>query len=301
MPLVTLERAVALLQAGAVVGVPTETVYGLAARAAEPAAVHQIFARKGRPADHPLIVHVADAPEEAGVADDRAVALARAFWPGPLTLVLPRLPWVPDAVTGGGDSVGVRAPAHPLVHALLRAVGPLAAPSANPFGRTSPTTAAHVLRYFPDLAVLDGGACAVGLESTIVDLTGPRAALLRPGAVSRGAVEAVIGPVAVGGATRAPGGLPAHYAPRARLVASAAPDADCAREVAAGRTVRVLRAADDAEAYARALYSALHEADAGGVDVIVAELAAPGAFGDAINDRLRRAHAASTRDDDGNS
>lgn len=291
MPRVDVAEAARLLRAGALVGVPTETVYGLAADALDPVAVAAIFAAKGRPANHPLIVHTLDDPDTHAFADDRARALAATFWPGPLTLVLPKRAHVPDAVTGGHPTVAVRSPAHPVARELLRrADRPFAAPSANRFGQLSPTTAEHVLASFPDLPVLDGGRCEVGVESTIVDLTGA-ATLLRPGGVPADAVEAVIGPLLYGGRTPAPGNLAAHYAPRAVLVATDDPDGEAARHRAAGRTVEVLRAMP-ATAYAHALYDALRALDARGADVIVAEWAASGGLGDAVNDRLRRAAAA---------
>ncbi|MFN7146831.1 MAG: L-threonylcarbamoyladenylate synthase [Myxococcota bacterium] len=291
MPRVDLAEAARLLRAGALVGVPTETVYGLAADALDPAAVAAIFTAKGRPANHPLIVHTLDDPDTHAFADDRARALAATFWPGPLTLVLPKRAHVPDAVTGGHPTVAVRSPAHPVARELLRlADRPFAAPSANRFGQLSPTTAEHVLASFPDLPVLDGGRCEVGVESTIVDLTGP-ATLLRPGGVPADAVAAVIGPLVHGGHTPAPGNLAAHYAPRAVLVATDDPEGEAARHRAAGRTVAVLRALP-ATAYAHALYDALRALDARGADVIVAEWAASGGLGDAVNDRLRRAAAA---------
>lgn len=296
--MVRLDEAAALLRAGALVGMPTETVYGLAANALDEAAVRAVFARKGRPADHPLIVHVL--PGDVGAhafADDRAAALARAFWPGPLTLVLPKRPHVPDVVTGGHSTVGLRSPDHPLAQALLAAAGvPIAAPSANRFGRVSPTTAAHVLEEFPDLPVLDGGPCAVGVESTIVDLTGPVPALLRPGGLPVADVERVVGPLARASATPAPGTLRAHYAPPARVVPTDDPTGTARRLRAQGLRVATLRAGDP-EVYARTLYAALREA--GDVDVVVAEWAAPGGLGDAINDRLRRAAAATEGDDHG--
>ncbi len=291
MPRVDLAEAARLLRGGALVGVPTETVYGLAANALDPAAVAAIFVAKGRPADHPLIVHTLDDPDAHAFADDRARRLAATFWPGPLTLVLPKRPHVPDVVTGGHLTVAVRSPSHPVARALLERAGvPFAAPSANRFGSLSPTTADHVLAAFPDLPVLDGGRCDVGVESTIVDLTGP-ATLLRPGGVPAEAVEALIGPLVRGGATPAPGNLAAHYAPRALLVATSEPDLEAARHRARGRRVEVLRALPGPD-YAHALYDALRALDARGADVIVAEWAAPGGLGDAVNDRLRRAAAA---------
>jgi L-threonylcarbamoyladenylate synthase len=289
MPRIEVAAAIARLRAGEVVGVPTETVYGLAAHALDSDAIARVYAIKGRPPGHPLILHCDGDVDAHAFADDRARALARAFWPGPLTLVLPRRPHVPDALTGGLDTVGVRAPAHPIALTIARAL-PFAAPSANRFGHTSPTTADHVLADFPDLPVVDGGPCEVGVESTIVDLTGP-AALLRPGGVPRDAIEAIVGPLGTS-TTRAPGTLKAHYAPRARVVPSHDPVGDSARLRAEGLRVEVLRAGPD---YARTLYAAMRASDA---DVLVAEWAPPGGLGDAINDRIRRA-AAATGDDDG--
>jgi len=191
-------RAAALLRRGGLVAFPTETVYGLGASAFDARAVARVFAAKARPSFDPLIVHVSDASElpRVAVADDPRVArLAAHFWPGPLTLVLPRRPEVPDIVTSGLDTVGVRVPSHPAARALLRAAGPLAAPSANPFGYVSPTTAAHVAERLGDAVdlVLDGGPCPVGVESTILSLVTEPASLLRPGGVPREDLEAVLG------------------------------------------------------------------------------------------------------------
>jgi len=191
--------AAALLRAGELVGMPTETVYGLAADALDPAAVNKIFAAKGRPADHPLIVHLPSAehlPQWAAAIPKDAIALARAFWPGPLTLILKRTPDVPDEVTGGQDTVGVRVPAHPVALALLRAFdGGMAAPSANRFGRISPTTAAHVQEELGERValILDGGACEVGIESTILDFSRDVPEILRPGAIGPEDIARVIG------------------------------------------------------------------------------------------------------------
>src|SRR5665213_997403 len=217
------------LLAGELVAFPTETVYGLGADAANAAAVAKIFALKGRPESHPLIVHIADPLALETWARDvpeGARVLAARFWPGPLTLILARAPGVPDAVTGGQDSVGIRCPSHPLAQELLLEFtligsGGVAAPSANRFGHVSPTTAQHVRAEFGgDLYVLDGGACEVGLESTIVDLSRGRPVLLRPGAITRADLAAVLGE-AIGdrdaNAPRASGTLAAHYAPRAPL------------------------------------------------------------------------------------
>ncbi len=234
------------LRLGRLVAFPTETVYGLGAAARDPAAVARIYAVKGRPATHPVIVHLASAAWlEAWVAAVPAVArrLGEAFWPGPMTLVLPRADGVPDAVTGGQSTVGVRVPDHPLALRLLRAFGDgVAAPSANRFGRVSPTTAAHVAEEFAadDVLVLDGGPCRVGVESTIVDLSAGIARVLRPGGVPLEAIERVLGErvalapdlvetlergevpaaterngdvAAAGEVPRAPGGMPSHYAP----------------------------------------------------------------------------------------
>ena len=234
-----LAQAVRLLQAGELVAFPTETVYGLGADAANPQAVAKIFAAKGRPADHPLIVHLADASHLAQWAIDippTAHALAAAFWPGPLTLILPRRAGVASAATGAQGSVGLRCPAHPVALAVLRAcaaegVWGVAAPSANRFGRVSPTTAAHVQSEFgDDLLVLDGGACSVGIESTIVDCTRGAAVLLRPGAITRAQIEAACGQRLLSKeeleahTPRASGTLLAHYAPSApvRLMDAAA-------------------------------------------------------------------------------
>lgn len=191
--------AAALLRAGELVGMPTETVYGLAADALDPEAVKKIFAAKGRPADHPLIVHLPSAehlPQWAAAIPKDAIALARAFWPGPLTLILKRTPDVPDEVTGGQDTVGVRVPSHPVALALLRAFdGGLAAPSANRFGRISPTTAAHVHEELGERValILDGGACEVGIESTILDFSRDAPEILRPGAIGPEDIARVIG------------------------------------------------------------------------------------------------------------
>ena len=225
-------QAVQALQRGELVGLPTETVYGLAADAGNEAAVAQIFATKGRPANHPLIVHVASATGVADFAADVpafAQRLMQAFWPGPLTLILPRRPEVGAAAAGGQDSIGLRCPAHPVALALLQACAAqgilgLAAPSANLFGRVSPTTAAHVQSELGrDLLVLDGGACAVGIESTIIDCTRGAPVLLRPGQISRAQIETAAGSAVLdkdtltAPAPRASGTLESHYAPRAKV------------------------------------------------------------------------------------
>ncbi len=220
------------LRAGELVGLPTETVYGLGADAASDAAVAKIFAAKGRPSDHPLIVHVADASGVDHFAREVpafAQKLMQAFWPGPLTLILPRRPEVGAAAAGGQGSIGLRCPSHPVAQALLlaaRALGVhgVAAPSANQFGRVSPTTAAHVQGEFGDsLLILDGGACQVGIESTIIDCTRGAPVLLRPGRITREQVQAACGlrllakEDVASPAPRASGTLEAHYAPNAKL------------------------------------------------------------------------------------
>jgi L-threonylcarbamoyladenylate synthase len=225
-------QAVQALRDGQLVGLPTETVYGLAANATDDAAVAQIFVAKGRPADHPLIVHVASAaqvPVFAAQVPDFAQALIDAFWPGPLTLILPRQGGVAAASAGGQDSIGLRCPSHPVAQQLLQACAALgvhgvSAPSANRFGRVSPTTAAHVQSELgQDLLILDGGECAVGIESTIIDCTRGAPVLLRPGHITRLQIEAACGrPVldkdtVAQAAPRASGTLESHYAPRAKV------------------------------------------------------------------------------------
>lgn len=290
-----LSDAVEKLRAGALVAFPTETVYGLGADARNPEAVARIFATKGRPADHPVIVHVATPAQIWDWARPtpeirRAVeALAERFWPGPLTVILPRAQGVHDVVTGGLDTIGLRIPAHPVARALLRRFGHgLAAPSANRFGRVSPTVAAHVREEFgAAVHVLDGGPAEVGVESTIVDLSGDIPALLRPGGIPRDALEAVLGSLG-SSQTVAPGTLPAHYAPRAGVLVSHQVEVDAARLLATGQSVVILWAGPPEE-HARRLYAELRAADAAGADVVVAEAPWPGGLGDAIADRLARA------------
>jgi len=323
-------EAAARLRAGDVVAFPTETVYGLGADAANAAAVAKIFALKERPADHPLIVHFADpASIDAWAVDvpQSARTLAARFWPGPLTLVLPRSPLVPDDVTGGLDTVAIRVPAHPVAQALLRAAAiPVAAPSANLFSRPSPTQAAHVLDDLDgriDL-VLDGGPTQVGVESTVLDLSGEVPTVLRPGAVTLALLRPLLPDVRMRGqdggaqeALRSPGLLTRHYSPRAPLTLYEGPSAVVLRRIAddirvaqaAGRRVGVLLGDDDelpawrvvrpalgrsgdAGAIAARLYAALRELDAAGVDEILARaLPELDGLGPAIGDRLRRAAA----------
>jgi len=299
-----IESAVEVLRAGGLVAFPTETVYGLGADAANPAALRRLFAVKGRPTDHPVIVHVARAAQldELGRdVPDVAHALAHEFWPGPLTLVVRRDPGrVAAEATGGRDTVGIRVPDHPVALALLDAFGGgVAAPSANRFGRVSPTTAQHVrddLGADVDL-VLDGGSSTVGVESTIVDVTGAEPVVLRVGGIDEARLARIVGaPLArrTSGEVAAPGTLPSHYAPNARVELV---DADrlaerAERLRAEGLAVAVLDAPADAAEHAHVLYGRLRELDATGVDVIVAVLPADQhGIGAAVADRLRRAAA----------
>ncbi len=313
--------AATALAGGELVGFPTETVYGLGARADDDAAVARIFAAKGRPSDHPLIVHVADPGGVALFAAEvppLAQRLMAAFWPGPLTLILPRREAVAAAAAAGQASIGLRCPAHPVAHALLvetssRGVPGLAAPSANRFGRISPTCAAHVIDEFgAALPVLDGGDCAVGIESSIVDCSRGHAVLLRPGMLSRHRLEAVAGeplrePDAQ--APRASGTLEAHYAPRARLrlmdrqalagalSGFAGPGRDLAlysRGAAPdGLPGLVFRAMPTTpEAAAHELFAVLRAFDASGVQQIWVESPPPATAWDGVRDRLTRAAAA---------
>ena len=327
-------RAAALLRAGLLVAFPTETVYGLGAVATDPAAVARIFAAKQRPLSDPLIVHIADPDAMRLVARDIppvAWELAERFWPGPLTLVLPRSSRIPPIVAAGGDTVGVRLPAHPVARALIRAVGaPLAAPSANRFMHTSPTTAAHVLADLDGriAAVLDGGPCAVGVESSVLDLTHQPARLLRPGGVTLEQLRELL-PDAQGAAprqaepsavremvARAPGQMPRHYAPSTRLVVYDAtgaagraavlagarralgaglrvgalvPDDEAAALTALGVVVERLGPSDALAELTRRLYAALRALDAHGCDLLLAHSFTPEGLGLALWDRLRRA------------
>jgi L-threonylcarbamoyladenylate synthase len=307
-----LARAVAALAAGDLVAFPTETVYGLGADARNAAAVARVYALKGRPTAHPLIVHLAPgAALEDWASEVPAAArrLAARFWPGPLTLILPRAPGVADAVTGGEPSVGLRVPAHPVARRLLEAFGGgVAAPSANRYGRVSPTSAEHVRDEFGASVsvVLDGGSCRVGLESTIVSLVG-EPLLLRPGGVSQQDIEAVIGRVrraARGEGPRAPGTTRAHYAPATPLVLAAGAAFEAAlgeahlavlaqRPAPAGfRGPLWIDGGLDAERYAHELYANLRRLDVAHARRILVEGVPAGAAWDAIRDRLERAAAA---------
>lgn len=305
-------RAAEILRRGGLVAFPTETVYGLGADASSEAALKRLYAVKRRPPDHPVIVHFASAEDAfawAREVPEAARRLAERFWPGPLTLILKRAPRAGDFVTGGQDTVGLRVPAHPVARQLLHEFGaPIAAPSANRFGRVSPTRAEHVrhdLGGDVDL-VLEGGPSEVGIESTIVDLSRGRAVLLRPGAISRAELEAALGaPVAAPDerAPRAPGTLERHYAPRAelRLVPAHALDAEIARatgEVAVlafsrpdERAARWLRMPRDPAEYARRLYAALRELDEARCACILVEEPPEQPAWTAVRDRLRRAAA----------
>jgi L-threonylcarbamoyladenylate synthase len=300
----SLGEAEARLREGGVVAIPTETVYGLAASALSHTAVARIFAVKGRPTHHPLIVHLASFDLVPGWAETtpEAAVLAERFWPGPLTMILRRGPLALDTVTGGLETVGVRVPAHPLTLELLTRLGTgVAAPSANRFGRVSPTRAEHVLDDLGDEVdgVLDGGPAAVGLESTIVDLTGDAPALLRLGAITPDAIAEVLGrPVLQhlhAARAKAPGQLASHYAPRAQLEV-VAHDALAERRralEARGARVAVLGdvLGDTAESWARGLYAALREVDSKGPDVILVRTPPAGALHAALSDRLARAAA----------
>lgn len=313
-----IEHAVEILRAGGLVAFPTETVYGLGADASNPRAVRRIFEVKGRPAGHPVIVHLPSAaqlPVWARTIPQAATLLAERFWPGPLTLILARAASVIDEVTGGQDTVGLRVPAHPLAQALLRAfAGGIAAPSANRFGRISPTVAQHVrdeLGEQVDL-VLDGGPCEVGIESTIVDLSSGVPRLLRPGRVRADEIEATIGmPLERGGtsAPRAPGTLAAHYAPRSPLLLVPSDDLErvvsehtrssrvavyaCRPQSVAGQAARWVVAPTDALSYAHELYAVLRALDRLECDLIVVEAPPPDPAWAAVRDRLQRAAAGS--------
>ena len=325
-------RAADWLRAGEVVALPTETVYGVAANALDPAAVAKVFGVKGRPAHNPIIVHVADlalAKRCAATWPALADKLARAFWPGPLTLVFPRSEAIPDIVTAGGGTVGVRWPSHPFIQAVIRECGfPLAAPSANRSNCLSPTTAEHVRQQLGDRLrlIVDGGPAQVGIESTVLDLASSPPCVLRPGMIHEAALAAVIGadgpaqaPMgdwqsAIGSAEeplRSPGQLPKHYAPKARLIVLGWRDGEdlksqisnlklplrrihvvAHRQIPSGEGFAdVSVVPHDAEAFARSLYAELHRCDAAGAEVIVVEALPEEPDWRGIGDRLRRAAA----------
>lgn len=291
--------AASCLARGGVVAIPTETVYGLAARALDRPAVERVYSVKNRPTDHPLIVHLAPTadPGRWGVLDDNALALAAAFWPGPLTLLVPRTNETPDWVTGGRDTVALRVPAHPLAVRVLELLGDaVVAPSANTFGHVSPTTAGHVV---DDLGasidmVLDGGPCAVGVESTIVECSEGGLQVLRPGAIDETRIEEVTGvsPGRLTGGSRAPGMLAAHYAPRARvLLARDRSEATSILNDLDSKETAVAIGRDDPAEYARNLYADLRDADRAGATVIVAIMPRGGGLANAVADRLTKAAA----------
>jgi L-threonylcarbamoyladenylate synthase len=311
-------QAVDALVAGRLVAFPTETVYGLGADAGQEAAVAGIFAAKGRPADHPLIVHVPNAAAALPLAraiPPAAQKLMEAFWPGPLTVIVPRREGIAAAAAGGQDTLGLRCPAHPVAQALLQACAErgligLAAPSANQFGRVSPTTAAHVAGEFGDeVLVLDGGPCPVGIESTIVDCSRGRAVLLRPGTLTRGQIEAALGEPLHDRdvqAPRASGTLESHYAPRAKVRLMSADVLQTALEVLGtgvegialySRSVRPIKGMlhrampDDVARAAQELFAVLRDLDARGVRLIWVESPPPGPEWDGVRDRLTRAAA----------
>ena len=282
---------------GGLVAFSTETVYGLGADVRRPEAIRRLYQVKGRPAGHPVIVHVGgvDAARAcASLFSPLAERLASRFWPGPLTLILPKAGWVPDTVTGGQASVGLRVPGHPVALGLLKAFGgAVAAPSANRFGRVSPTTAEHVLEDLGtdvDL-IIDGGPCEVGVESTILDVRSEEPAILRPGGVTREAIEAELGrPVRVHGESglRVSGGLPSHYAPRARVEVVEAGNVESVAAAHRSKGLKV-KMFTSSEVEAHDLYASLRKADEEGVDVVVVPKPAEQGLGWAVADRLRRA------------
>lgn len=289
------EHAARILLDGGLVAIPTETVYGLAALARDHGAVRRVYETKGRPPTHPLIVHVADvdgAREWSSQWPASAESLASHFWPGPLTLVVPKADFVPDDVTGGHATVALRVPDHPVTLDLLRRVGDgVAAPSANRFGKVSPTAPEHVLADLGDEVdyVLDGGQCRIGLESTIVDCTTDPPQILRPGSVTPDDIERVVRRTApASGPSRASGMLSSHYAPRCRVLLVEAGETP---PVVEGGSSRTLSARHEPHTFARRLYAELRRADDDGVDTLVIELPEPRGIGLAIRDRLTKAAA----------
>jgi L-threonylcarbamoyladenylate synthase len=293
-----LRRAAELIRDGGLVAFPTETVYGLGANAFDAAAVARIFTVKGRPRQSPLIVHVDSIEMARTLVREWPLAadlLARRYWPGPLTLVLPKQPSIPDIVTAGLATVGIRVPSHPLALALIRSAGvPIAAPSANPFTELSPTTAEHVRQSLGDAVdlVLDGGPATVGIESTVLSLAGPEAVLLRPGVIPLPEIESLIGPVRIAEGAGAvahssPGMHPQHYRPRTPLVLLAVGDPSPAGR---GEWLRLGREMpSEPAAYAAILYAALHRLDAEGLDWIAVERPPDAPAWAGVLDRLTRA------------
>lgn len=320
-----IEQAGALLRAGEVVGIPTETVYGLAANALDPAAVSHIFEAKGRPQDNPLIVHIADWNSIASIASEippQAEALAKAFWPGPLTMILPKRDEIPMVTSGGLNTVGIRFPSHPMAQAIIRAAGvPLAAPSANLSGRPSTTTAQHVMEDLDGkiAAVVDGGACSVGVESTVVSLCGERPRLLRPGGISLEQLREVLGEVDVDRALRekiddtekvsAPGMKYRHYAPKAPVtVVFGTPKEsadyiyaqlgencgvlcfdDCAEQFRGKAVVETFGPSDDEAEQAREVFDALRRFDETDCTEIYAQCPPSAGIGLAVANRIKKA------------
>ena len=320
------QRAAALLRAGEAVALPTETVYGLAANAYDPKAVARIFDLKGRPTHNPLIVHIADLEMARACASQwppLADKLAAAFWPGPLTLVLTRSARIPEIVTAGGETVGIRWPSHPFIQAVIRECGfPLAAPSANPSNELSPTNAAHVAKGFGDRIplIVDGGQSQVGIESTVLDLSVTSPRILRPGMIHEESLLAVTGELGSGKSAtspilKSPGQLPRHYAPKAKLaILSWHNDSDLHPQIVAlrGNTQYAIRNTHiidhtnipsmdefarisviphDPEAFARAIYAELHQCDEAGAELIVIEAVPETPEWNAVRDRLHRAAA----------
>lgn len=305
------DLAVERLRAGGLVAMPTETVYGLAADAGCAEALARVFAVKGRPTDHPLIVHLASADDlDAWAVDipDAAATLAATCWPGPLTMLLDRAPTVLDAVTGGRPTIGVRVPSHPIATELLRRFGGgLAAPSANRFGKVSPTTAQHVLddlsgHLDPDRdLILDGGPCEIGVESTIVDFTAAPPQVLRSGAITAEEIDRLLGldTAAAAGPSRTSGMLVSHYAPECLVLpVDTAADAEhiAAERRDRGERIDVLDRTDDLVAAAKLLYADLRAADESGLDALVVVMPAAAGLGHAIRDRVTKAAAADPAD-----
>jgi L-threonylcarbamoyladenylate synthase len=323
---VEIETAVQALRDGELVAFPTETVYGLGANAQNPAAVQKIFVVKARPAQHPVIVHL-DSPRFlhrwVREVPETAMRLAEAFWPGPLTMVMPRAASVHDVITGGQDTIAIRVPVHPMAQQLLTAFGGgIAAPSANRFGRLSPTRAEHVREELGDAVrvILDGGECQIGLESTIVSFEGPAVRLLRPGSISARQIRELVGELLLGGESaavpRAPGSAATHYAPSTpmTIVPAGEIDAHADAQSAGGRRVAVLaqrlplrahkyvtwiNAGRRAESYARDLYTNLRTLDKAGCTRILVQDVPEGEPWEAIRDRLRRAASSVAESDDG--
>jgi L-threonylcarbamoyladenylate synthase len=322
---VEIETAVQALRDGELVAFPTETVYGLGANAQNPQAVQRIFEAKGRPLTHPVIVHLDSAKylhRWVRTVPDAAMRLAEAFWPGALTLVLPRAAQVPDVVTGGQDTIAIRVPAHPMAQQLLRAFGGgIAAPSANRFGRLSPTRAEHVREELGDAVrmVLDGGECQIGLESTIVAFGDSGARLLRPGGVTAAQIRAVVGELGIGAvqeSPRVPGSTPQHYAPVTPMTIVPAGEVDAQADAASrgGKRIAVLaqrlplrahkyvtwiNAGRRPESYGHDLYNNLRTLDRAGCQRILVQEVPDGERWDAIRDRLLRAATNIVQSDDG--